>query len=108
MAIWKVTAVEQDPEVSLLDWRIFETDQGTRHFVGLNARCGTARASSRIVSFDAVRRTGVTQSGRAYRLVGGMGGHPDCDYVWGQWCRINNVISYTDVSATACALSIAR
>lgn len=98
MPIWKIGSVAEAPSVSLLQWRILETDDGTRHFVGSDKRDFTGRVSSAIQQFDPGNLRGETQSGRIYQLVGGAGYSDNGDYVWKNWCRVNDVKSYTDVT----------
>jgi hypothetical protein len=98
MAIWRVAPVELVPEVILSNWRILETDVGTRHFVGVNVLEGGGRVSSAITEFDPVARRGRTRSGRVYELIGSGAYNSDAEYVWQQWRAINNVTSYIDVS----------
>jgi hypothetical protein len=101
MFIWKPESVEVAPEVSLRNWRIIETTEGTRHFVGRNIHDDAGRVSSEIVEFDPVSRRGRTRSGRIYELVGQSGYDPDAAYVWQWWCTHNSVVGYTDVSHMA-------
>ena len=69
MPIWLVTAVAEKLEVSLLQWRILQTPQGSRHFVGRETSDYNGRASSATQQFDHVTLRGVTRSGRVYQLV---------------------------------------
>jgi hypothetical protein len=98
MPIWKGVPVVEEPDISLRDWRIMETEREERHFVGARVDDGIGRVSSAIVSFDAIRMTGITSSGRVYRLVGPPGWTGDADYVWSAWRQINRVSSYADVT----------
>jgi hypothetical protein len=98
MPIWQIGPVADAPAVSLLEWRILETDDGTRHFVGSDERDMTGRVSSAIMLFDGALLRGETQSGRVYQLLGSAGFSSNGDYVWQTWCKVNDVNSYTDVT----------
>lgn len=98
MAIWRTRSIEEVPEVTLVCWRVFETDKGELHFVGARPERGTGRVSSAIVKFDTSTRAGVTRSGRRYVLQGAPGNHIDGGYVWAAWCHVNRVASYRDVT----------
>lgn len=98
MPIWTLASVTDEPAVSLSQWRILETAEGTRHFVGADVRDRTGRVSSTIVMFDCQSLRGETQSGRIYQLIGEAGWSSNADYVWGRWCKANSVASYTDVT----------
>ena len=98
MAIWKSAPVEDIPEVRLLRWSIRETEAGTRHFVGYNLVQREGRISTAITSFDARTRTGVTESGRTYRLEGRAGADSDGEYVWNTFARLRGVESWRDVT----------
>jgi hypothetical protein len=99
MPIWKIAPIEREPEVLLLQWRILETAAGTRHFVGRNQRDYSGRVSSDVSEFDHTSLRGITCSGRIYQLVGPDGWSADSQYVWERWCEVNDVTSYTDVTA---------
>lgn len=104
MAIWQSRPVDQVPEVVLGEWRVLETASGSRHLVGLRHSKGTVRVSSAIISIDLVSRICTTCSGRKYVLDGG----PSADLsesalVWAEWCRVNNVDCYFDVTDTVLA-----
>ncbi|UKD16857.1 hypothetical protein L3V59_40030 [Burkholderia aenigmatica] len=98
MPIWTIASVTTEPQVTLSRWRILETEEGTRHFVGADTRDFTGRVSSAIVVFDPHTRRGQTISGRIYQLIGEPSWSSDADYVWGQWCRVNSVQSHVDVT----------
>ncbi|KAF1038624.1 MAG: hypothetical protein GAK33_01960 [Burkholderia lata] len=98
MAVWKIAPVSDEPGVSLIQWSILEIDDGTRHFVGADARDSTGRVSSHVVTFDRLNLRGQTQSGRVYQLIGQPGWSSNAEYVWECWCEVNSVASYTDVT----------
>jgi len=91
MAIWTTRPVDEIPELELIDWDVRELPDGDRHFVGWNITEREGRVSSKIVTFDPHNMTGVTNSGRIYKLLRKPGYNSDAEYVWRSWCRINNV-----------------
>jgi hypothetical protein len=98
MPVRETRPVDDVPRRELQRWRIFLTNAGTRHFVGCSPGAWTGRVSSAIEQFDVVGRRGLTRSGRVYQLVGPSAFHPDADYVWQQWCSVNKVVSYDDIT----------
>lgn len=109
MPVWSLATVDIEPEVRLHDWRVVEAtyadtnSRATRHFVGRDAHDGCGRVSSAIASLDLPRRVGVTESGRAYLLLGAPGHDADAQYVWDSWRRINGVNDWTDVTTEVSA-----
>ncbi|PLZ01038.1 hypothetical protein CY652_18080 [Burkholderia sp. WAC0059] len=103
MPIWQIAPVTDKPEVSIYHWRILETDKGTRHFVGADEHDGSGRVSTAIVAFDRSARHGKTRSGRVYHLIGEPGYSDNGEYVWTQWCKVNDVASCVDVTRQALA-----
>jgi hypothetical protein len=99
MPVWSVPGVSAEPEMSLSDWQILETQKGSRHFVGNDVRDYTGRVSTAIQQFDPTALRGITSSGRVYQLVGPRGCSEDGQYIWERWCRVNGITSYTDVTA---------
>jgi hypothetical protein len=98
MPIWRIASVSQDPNVSLSSWRILETDEGSKHFVGSNRLDHTGCVSSAVSAFDPFALRGVTRSGRVYQLIGHSGWDRSAQYVWERWCKVNDVMSYVDVT----------
>lgn len=98
MTIWRIAPVSEEPGVTLSRWRIMETSNGTRHFVGADNRDLTGRVSSEVVTFDHLGLRGETRSGRIYQLIGEPGWSDNADYVWKRWCAINQVAAYVDVT----------
>ncbi|CAE6777409.1 hypothetical protein R75777_04194 [Paraburkholderia nemoris] len=98
MPIWKPRPASEVPKIPLSRWRIFETEDGTRHFVGVDMFDSSARVSSPIVTFDPATLQGKTQTGRIYELVGRKGWSLNIEYVWMRWCELYEVTSYTDVT----------
>lgn len=101
MPIWATAPVSEEPSIRLSDWQIVEVDDGTRHFVGYNLCLHEGRVSSAIVRFDPDTRTGVTRSGRVYRLEGALGEDQDALWTWTGWCRVNGVKRATVVTELA-------
>ncbi len=64
MRIWKVLEVTEQPSITLVRWRILETDRGERHFMGYCKENREGRVSSAIQGYDPNTRRGVTLSGR--------------------------------------------
>lgn len=98
MSVWRPRPVTELPTILLSRWRILETDEGSRHFVGVDMFDLSGRVSSPIVMFDPVTMQGTTQTGRIYELVGRKGSSLNVDYVWVRWCELYEVTLYTDVT----------
>jgi hypothetical protein len=98
MPIWRPRPASELPRIPLSRWRVFETEDGSRHFVGVDMFDRSGRVSSSIVTFDPVTMQGTTQTGRIYELVGRKGSSLNVDYVWMRWCELYEVTSFTDVT----------
>lgn len=98
MPIWRPRPASVIPRIPLSRWRIFETEDGSRHFVGVDMFDSSGRVSAPIVAFDRLALEGTTQTGRIYELVGRSGSSSNVDYVWMRWCELYEVTSYTDVT----------
>lgn len=99
MPIWKTLPVTGQFHLTLVRWRIFETERGERHFVGHCLEHERGRVSSAIERFDADTGRGITRSGRVYQLDGPASQDSDADYVLAVWVGINAVPSFRDVTA---------
>lgn len=104
MSIWKTAPVDQMPEVSLENWRVFEVkslywDGRTRHFMGYNPYDCEGRVSSAIDRYDPAIQQGISKSGRVYKLLGEPGYNREAEYVWSRWCEINHIEDQRDVTA---------
>lgn len=106
MSIWKPDPVEEEPVVTLFNWRVFGAPSPDKkeihhHFNGYNLEEGSGRVSSNIIAFDLETKTGTTRSGRKYQLVGSPNYNSDAYYVFKQWLRINQVdeTEVTDVTS---------
>ena len=101
--IWPIASVSECPEITLLQWQIFEVQfpsrpKKTRHFVGYSAGGRAGQVSSAIQNFDPKTMRGVTESGRVYQLQGLPGWDADADYTWRRWksiCGITNEVNVT-------------
>ncbi len=76
--------------MTLTSWGAFEVlipriGRPTMHVVGYSNEGGEGRVSSSFTKLNAERGQVISKSGRAYRLEGPPGLHPDADYVWQQW-----------------------
>lgn len=101
MPTWRVATLSGEPEILLVAWRIMETDRSERHFVGARLDDGSGRVSTAILEFDPDGMTGVSKSGRVYKLVGPPGWNENADYVWSTWRAVNRVSCYADVTDSA-------
>ncbi|MFM0078787.1 hypothetical protein P0D72_07835 [Paraburkholderia sediminicola] len=84
--------------VVLERWSIREADGGQRHFVGFSIIDCDGRVSTPIRSFDPVTRTGSTESGSTYQLVGRAGHDKDAEYVWTHAAKAWNIKAWKDVT----------
>lgn len=107
MSVWRPTPASQEPVTKIMSWSIYEVPveggEPTIHFVGCLSHGGFAysgegRVSSAIQSFDKSQKCGISKSGRKYVLSGPPGYNSDANYVWNNWCSINKVSSYADVT----------
>jgi hypothetical protein len=98
MPIWNVAPIDEQPEIELRRWRVYETERGERHFVGQSVDTATGRVSSAITEFDSASRTGVTRSGRRYVLLGRPGYDADAMHVWTMWSMLNSVVEAKNVT----------
>lgn len=103
MPTWEVRSITAQPGITLVRWRVFETELKERHFVGYCPETHKGRVSSAIQSFDPTTHLAVTRSGRVYEIVGSPSQDLDALYVWGVWSEKNNVETYTDVTARIAA-----
>jgi len=89
--LWAPPAVDNQPSVRLIRWQIFELPDGGRHFCGFHAGPSVheGRVSSPIEHFSPDTMTGVTCSGRSYRLEGPPGEDEEADEVKRAWLRYN-------------------
>ena len=113
MPVWSIAPVEVRPEVTLTGWQVFEVQlpglvgQSTRHLVGYSLEDQQGQVSSPVKLFSPSEAAGVTQSGRAYLLLGRPGMGADAEYVWNRWKSIWKVPqeSVQDVTSEVWALT---
>jgi hypothetical protein len=98
MTLWSIAYLAEEPEACVVRWRVLEINDGTRHFVGVDDRRLSGRVSSAVVAFDNQTLRGQSLSGRVYPLIGNPGRSENADYVWQQWCAVNEVQSFADVT----------
>jgi len=96
MTVWRVATIDEEPEIVLVDWKIWQVrfadyEEMSLHFVGYSVHGREGRVSSAILEFDRDALIGKTQSGRTYKLSGKSGYNSDGEYVWARWCSINQV-----------------
>lgn len=103
MRIWNVRSITAQPSITLVRWRVYETELKEHHFVGYCLGTHKSRVSSAIQSFNTETRLAVTRSGRVYELVGLPSQDIDALSVWTVWSEKYNVASYTDVTARIAA-----
>lgn len=91
--LWGAPTVDRQPDVRLVRWQVFELPDGSRHFCGYHAgpSIHEARVSSPIVKFSPETMTGLTRSGRSYRLEGAPGSEDDVDHVKRAWLIYNGL-----------------
>ncbi len=94
--VWEIPPVDVQPEKWLDSWRIVKVvtvaanpEHYGFHFVGRNIRENSGAVSSKIEKFHPGTMSGVTRSGRVYRLVGPPGSNADADYVFNYWLHAN-------------------
>jgi hypothetical protein len=87
---------------SLRRWRVMEVvlqnGSCSRHVWGHDITNEAGRASSAIKQFNREDMTATTHSGRIYKLLGPPGNASRGEYAWQNWCRINGVVSESDVT----------
>ncbi|WP_233886385.1 hypothetical protein [Paraburkholderia flagellata] len=98
MTIYIGAPVEDEPEIFLECWSLRRTDEGAVHFVGFSVQSGDGRVSTKIVEFDPKRRTGLTESGRRYWLLGSGGYDSDAEYVWNWLVAARKISGWTNVT----------
>lgn len=105
--VWRTARVAEQPELTLTSWSIRQLAGGDRHFVGWCEETREGRTSTKVVQFDPAALRGITDSGRVYQLSGKPGSHPDADYVWTRWLRVNGQSPDAWMDATESAVGSA-
>ena len=101
MPIWTAPTVDEQPQMRLYPWRIFEfvlNGQVMRRIVGYDAGRNEARTTSPIQKFNPATMRADTRSGRIYELLGPPGGGHDSIYVWEQMAGASGITAWEDVS----------
>ncbi len=103
MPVWSTIPVDEQPEITLVQWRVFEASDGKRYFNGYAVENREGRVSSTIIEFDHDTMRGRTRTGRVYQLSGRQGYSTDANYVLGVWLQVNgeswDSIHFIDQSA---------
>ncbi|MGF6442610.1 hypothetical protein QF001_008450 [Paraburkholderia youngii] len=108
MAIWRPAPVAKEPELTLVSWRVMQTEVGECHFVGIRPDHLTGRVSSPIHRLDMKSLVGVTSNGRVYRLVGPPQWSDHARYTWERWCEMYQVSEWRDVTDELLAALVPR
>ena len=92
---------EGETKVQMSMWSVREVsspflEETTQHLVGVVD--GLGRVCSPIQEFDRETMTVTTRSGKLYELIGPPGDGVDSQYVFGQWCDMNQIDDVTDVT----------
>ncbi|AVK72178.1 hypothetical protein BJN34_0025 [Cupriavidus necator] len=82
MSVYSVAPVSEHPQLTLERWRVYETANGERHFVGYCVETHEGRVTTSILSFDICAQIGMTASGRRYQLSGWPCFDGDAELVW--------------------------
>lgn len=98
MAIWTPIPVRNQPALTLRNWEVIELPDKTRHFIGYCIENREGRVSSEIESFDIATLTGITSTGRIYKLVGEPGLNGDGQYVWSTWKAGYEIAEFEDIT----------
>lgn len=89
MSVWLPPTVEEQSEVSLVSWGAKSSCPRSEHQPFTLLACANfgavGRESSLVVKVNASNRSVVTNSGRAYRLVGAPAMQGDVAYVVQRW-----------------------
>jgi hypothetical protein len=116
--IWSQPPVHVRPEKIIILWFIakiasakpggYEAGVGTSHFVGIdNNYPWDGAVSSVVTSFNPLTMTGVTESGRVYKLIGRpdkmAGGSRNSHYTIERWA-IKNGVSVEDATQEFCLI----
>jgi hypothetical protein len=99
------TTQSKEPIVALAHWSVYEVPllgpdfNWTRHFVGYAEDQGLPQVSAAIGTFDPEQGTGVSLSGRVFRLVGESGRHPESAVMWARWKLLSDVTHERDLTS---------
>jgi len=98
MTLRSRASLTEEPEASVVRWRVLEVNDSTRHFIGVDDRHLGGRVCSAVVAFDNLTWRGPTRSERIYRLIGDLGRSGNGDYVWQEWCAVNEPHSFAGIT----------
>jgi hypothetical protein len=104
MPVWEIASIQRRPQVTLIDWSVYEVPllgpdkPWTRHLVGWACEDRQGQVSSPVQSFDPVTRRCATRSGRVYSLTGRPGSRSDAEYSWTRWKGIWRVTQEREVT----------
>jgi len=98
MPVWLPAPVTVEPELTLICWRVMQTEHAERHFVGIRADTRTGRVSSPICELNPATLSGRTTTGRKYRVSGPARWDIDALYTWLEWCALYGVVACRDVT----------
>ncbi|MFN3732086.1 hypothetical protein [Comamonas testosteroni] len=101
MPIWTVQSVNEQPNLTLCPWLIFEFQHDgktLRAAIGYCIEITEARTTSPIEKFNIAALVAETQSGRIYKLSGPPGASRDALYVWQNLAVLRGIKAYKDVS----------
>jgi hypothetical protein len=104
MKIWEPTIIHEQPEIVLVDWRIYEIETPGRstHRRMVGRELGQAwRISGPVVAFDFVAMKGRTKSGKIYQLRSQPEDGKANVHYFSYWCMTNKVLRWSDVSGFA-------
>ena len=96
--VWPAQPVNEQPEVVLRQWQVYELDDGARHLVGWCAAQCEGRVSSAVKAFDPATRRCRMASGRVYELRGEPGWNGDAQFVWHRWRELFKVTECREVT----------
>lgn len=99
MSIWRPASTQDEPTTEVTSWKVLRATFGENdtsdHVVGW---AGVGRVSSAIKDKRLDEGVVLTKSGRQYKLSGPSGLNQDALYVWHNWCNLNKVVAFIDVS----------
>lgn len=90
-----------ETSVVMAHWSVREVDikgldSSTRHLCGVVGVDG--RVCSPIEHFNPEKRSFVTRSGKVYQVAEEPGYNNNAEYVWQNWCQMNGVDGWVDVT----------
>lgn len=93
--IWQTPTPDETPTKWLQKWQIYKVTKAANmpdrfglHFVGYEYRDGYGVVSSKIESFDSIKMSGTTETGRVYQLIGLPGPDMHALHTLGSWTKL--------------------